>query len=163
MLFSYMALVALHVKTCKAAANTLKPQRLLHPADRLLPSFPLRVVTSCLGGVGDVTDFHFPLRCSCNGVNLAPHWAIPVQPHPMKDTLVPSLLPSITQTLLSFSHLTLSLPAASSLLLYMAQSIYDYFLCYSSSAYPSCSTVYDKAFSWGYKFDYNMVKWRVFI
>lgn len=52
----------------------------------------------------------FPLRCSRNGVNLAPHWAISVRPHPMKDTLVrhptpPSLLSSI---------LTPSLPAASS-------------------------------------------------
>lgn len=63
MLFFHVALVtaALHVKTCKAAVNTPKPQWLLHPADRLLPSFPLRVVTGCLGWVGDVTD---AFRCT---------------------------------------------------------------------------------------------------
>lgn len=52
---------ALHVKTRKAVVTTPKPQWLLHPTARLLPSFPLRVVTGCLGWVGDVTD---AFRCN---------------------------------------------------------------------------------------------------
>lgn len=51
----------------------------------------------------------FPVRWSRNGVNLAPRWAISVQPHPMKDTLVHHPAPRRLS-----SVLTLSLPAASS-------------------------------------------------
>lgn len=48
-----------------------------------------------------------PVRWSRNGVNLAPRWAISVQPHPMKDTLVHHPAPRRLS-----SVLTLSLPAA---------------------------------------------------
>lgn len=55
----------------------------------------------------------FPVRYSCNGVNLAARRAITVQPHPMKDTLVPP--PSIPPSLVSFSLSSLSFTSCRSL------------------------------------------------
>lgn len=129
-------------RTCKAAVNTPKPQWLLHPADRLLPSTSIPYEScNCLSGMGGWCHWCFPVHCSCNGVNLAPHWAISVQPHAMKDTLVPPPPPSIPPSLVSFSHLWFtsccslwspSLRLSSSVS--YVPTFTCFFLCHSSSA-----------------------------
>lgn len=115
----HAALATVTCRTCKAAVGAPKPRWTPHPAaDWLLPSLPLPSETcNCLSAMAVWCHRCFPLHYSCNGVNLAPHWAISVQPYPMKDTLAPHppslhisslfhiLLPSVffsPQTLSSF-------------------------------------------------------------
>lgn len=121
-------------RTCKAAVNTPKPQWLLHPADRLLPSTSTPYEScNCLSGMGGWCHWCFPVHCSCNGVNLAPHWAISVQPHAMKDTLVPpppTPHPTISRFLLSslVHFLLLSLISLSTPLLFYILRAHIYML-----------------------------------
>lgn len=84
----------LHVKSCKADVTTPLNHRgycILQKIKTKKRAAPFSPSEGCnwLSGMGGWCHRCFPVRCSCNGVNLAPRWAISVRPHPMKDTLVP--------------------------------------------------------------------------
>lgn len=85
----------LHVKSCEADVTTPINHRgycILKKKKRAAPISPSEGC-NWLSGMGGWCHWCFPVRCSWNGVNLAPRWAISVWPHPMKDTLVPPTSP----------------------------------------------------------------------